>query len=152
VDDRSEDHLFEPTLGAPRARSDSGPRPWRLDSQGYVSFFGGPLAAALVGVLNGRRLGLQTPRLVWIAATGLVAFAVAAAVIAGTGSEVPRLVLIVAGVLTYVVSRRLQKPADERWRVGRSDDEAYASLWAPGLAIVVGAALATGVALVMITS
>ena len=65
-----DDDLFSPSL-RDRAAIPAGARPWRLSSQFYVAFFGGPLAAAAIGVVNGRRLGLGTGRLVGIAAAGV---------------------------------------------------------------------------------
>jgi uncharacterized membrane protein YfcA len=133
-----EDELFSPSL-RDRVEAPAGERPWRLGSQFYVAFFGGPLAAAAIGVLNGRRLGIGDRRLVAIAAAGIAALGLALAVAAtlDTDDARPRFIVVVAGVATYFVVRQLQKAADERYRRGRPDEQIYDSLWWPGLAAVV---------------
>lgn len=132
-----DDDLFTPSL-SDRAEVPPGSRPWRLGSQFYVAFFGGPLAAAAIGVVNGRRLGIDLGRLVAIATAGLGALCLAVAVAASLDSEdaSPRWILVPAGVATYFVARQLQKAADDRYRRGRPDDQVYGSLWGPGLAAV----------------
>jgi hypothetical protein len=56
--------LFSPSLTRSVRRDlPAGSRPWRLASQFYVAFFGGPLAAGAIGLLNGKRLGLPRERL-----------------------------------------------------------------------------------------
>jgi multisubunit Na+/H+ antiporter MnhB subunit len=126
-----------------------GARPWRLGSQLYVAFFGGPLGAAAIGWFNGGRLGLSRSRsavIVVIGAAGfLVTLALVVAIDAGSGRS-PRLVMAGVGVACYVATRELQKPADTRYAVGR-DQDAYDSLWLPGIATVIVCGLFTGVAL-----
>jgi hypothetical protein len=134
------DDLYEPTLGDV-ARSGTGARPWNLDSQGYVAFFGGPLAAATIGILNGRRLGLVRDALLAIAgigAAGLVGAVLIQLALGGEG-RAPRLVLAGTGVLCYVAIRRLQKRADRLYRMHPETDDVqpYESLWGPGLLVVV---------------
>jgi uncharacterized membrane protein YfcA len=143
-----DDGLFSPSL-SDRVDAPSGKRPWRLGSQFYVAFFGGPLAAAAIGVLNGRRLGIADGRLLAIAAAGVAALAVAVAAAAAFDSEDarPRFFLVVAGVATYFVARQLQKAADDRHRRGRPDEQVYDSLWGPGLAAVVVCGILSVVAL-----
>ena len=142
------DDLLEPTLDRHRARPEDAPRVWRLGSQLYVAFFGGPLAAAAVGFLNGKRLGLPAGRLALIVAIGAVGLVAAGAVGASLGGDVsPRFLLIAAGVASYLGIRELQKHADRRLRAGRDEDEIYASLWIPGLLIVVVCGLASALLL-----
>jgi hypothetical protein len=151
VAERHEDDLFRPTLAGTRARAGTGDRPWRVSSQFFVAFFGGPLAAAVVGILNGRRLGLGPVRLLGMAAAGVAAYAVAlgaGVVISGLTQRGARLTLVVGGVLTYLVTRRLQEDADRRYAAGLGFDDTYASLWLTGLLIVVGVGLPSGLLLV----
>ena len=101
------DELFMPTI---RERPVGGKAPWRPQSIFYPAFFGGPLAAATLGVLNGRRLALPAGQLLIIAAAGLAAFA---ARIAVTGSladnSSARLTGTIAGVLVWLVVLAFQR-------------------------------------------
>jgi len=139
VSDRDDD-LFAPSLTQSERRElPSGQKPWRLGSQFYVAFFGGPLAVAAIGYLNGKRLGLPQERLAAIIGAGLAGFAVAvgAAVVflSATGAG-PRLIVAGAGVVSYLAVRELQKDADRLYGINRDEDLAYDSLWAPGLGAV----------------
>ena len=135
------DDLFTPTLTQSERRLlPAGKRPWRLSSQFYVAFFGGPLAAGMIGYLNGKRLGLPRARLVAILAVGAVGFlaALSAAIVlvnaeAGRG---PRLMIAVAGVAAFLAARELQKDADQLYGMNRGEEQAYDSLWAPGLGVL----------------
>jgi hypothetical protein len=135
--------LFSPSLRQ-SARRDlpAGSRPWRLRSQFYVAFFGGPLAAAAIGFLNGRRLGLSRERLWAIAGIGIVAFvavlALAGLVLAADTSvnRGPRLMLTVAGVVSFLAAHELQKDADRLYGLNRDEEQTYDSLWGPGLGTV----------------
>jgi hypothetical protein len=49
------DKLLRPTLQDQRR---TGARPWRVESQVYVGFFGGPLAIGAIAFLNSHRLGV----------------------------------------------------------------------------------------------
>ena len=140
-----EDDLFSPSLSQTAARElPAGARPWRLGSQFYVAFFGGPLAIAAIGFLNAARLGLPSSRRWQIAAAGAAAFAGAAAAVLLLDSDVtPRLTVAVAGVACYLVVRRLQQDADRLYGLGRDEELAYDSLVGPGLLAVVVAGLAT---------
>jgi hypothetical protein len=151
--DEHED-LFAPSLGGGRRRvPPAGERPWRLGSQFYVAFLGGPVAAGLVGYLNGRRLGLPPARLAAIAAVGVASLAAVAVAVAAVGESENRplrLLSAVAGVVAYLGIRRLQQDADRRYGVGRRDDETYDSLWLPGLGIVVLGGLAAAIVLAVV--
>jgi hypothetical protein len=67
-----QDELFRPTMGG---RTASGGWPWRHLSIVYPAYLAGPLTAAVLGVVNGRRLGLTTRRLAVAAVAGLSALA-----------------------------------------------------------------------------
>jgi hypothetical protein len=152
--DEHEDDLFAPSLGEGRRRvPPSGERPWRLGSQFYVAFLGGPVAAGLVGYLNGRRLGLPSARLAVIAAVGLVSLAAVAVAVAAVGwseNRPLRLLSAVGGVVAYLGIRQLQQDADRRYGVGRREDETYDSLWLPGLGIVLLGGVAAAVVLAVV--
>jgi peptidoglycan/LPS O-acetylase OafA/YrhL len=156
--ERQEDDLFTPSLaGGRRAVPAAGRRPWRLGSQFYVAVFGGPIAAGLVGYLNGKRLGLPPRRLAavaGIAAAALVAVAIVAAVVAANANEDRplRLVSMVGGAAAYVGIRQLQKDADRRYGVGRSEDESYDSLWLPGLGIALVGGIVAGIVILSVTA
>ena len=65
------DELFAPTLSqTARTELPPGEKPWRLNSQFYVAFFGGPLAAGTIGYLNGKRLGVPGRSLIASAPRG----------------------------------------------------------------------------------
>jgi uncharacterized membrane protein len=149
ADDR--DELLTPSLTQSALRElPPGRKPWRLGSQFYVSFFGGPLAAAAVGFMNADRLELPRDRRAAIVAAGLLGFALAIALLLTVDSEWtrPRFLLAVTGVLAYAVVHRLQHAADRRYALGRDDESAYDSLWQAGLAIVLVAGLASAAVLV----
>ena len=110
--------LFSPSLTqSVRRELPAGSRPWRLDSQFYVAFFGGPLAAGAIGVLNGKRLGLSRERLSAIGGIGVAGFVAVAvvAVLLDIGTR-GRIVLAVAGVASFLVARELQKGRQPRLR------------------------------------
>jgi hypothetical protein len=147
-----DDDLFEPSLTQSELRQlPAGQRPWRLGSQLYVAFFGGPLAAGTIGYLNGRRLGLPSARLGAILAIGvggLVALALAVSLIdTGVG---PRPLIAVTGVAVFVAVRELQKKADRLYAVRLDDKQAYDSLWAPGLGIVLLCGIFSAIVLVSV--
>ena len=147
------DPLRSPTLQDREPRVLSGERPWRLESQFWVAFFGGPLAASAIAFLNCRRLGVDERTRRWVfavAAAGLgAAVLFALGLVAADVGSGARLGNQAAGVLAYLPLRRLQKSADRVYRFyeERSDDDAYASLWGPGLAAVFGLGLPVTLAL-----
>ena len=148
------DDLFTPTLqGATRPSLPEGARPWRLGSQFYVAFFGGPVAAALIGWRNGKRLGLTDSRLRAIAGIGIGGLLVTllfVATVSGTDTSI-RLLVAGSGVVAYLATRELQKPADARYAVGRNRD-AYDSLWTPGLITALACGFAHGLALAAVVA
>jgi hypothetical protein len=137
------DPLLSPTLQDHARPREPQEKPWRRESQFWVAFFGGPLAAAAIAYLNIRRFGIAAPRTRWIAliaVASLVAAApIALALVAAGASSGVRLANQIAGVLAYIPLNRLQRSADRVYRYYSDlpDDESYASLWAPGLAAVI---------------
>ncbi len=132
------DNLLRPTLQDQRR---TGERPWRVESQVYVGFFGGPLAIGAIAFLNSERLGVPGNGRVRIAAItatvlllGLVAvYAIVDAGIltAEDGVGGLRLVNGIGGVVAYPFLARVQRSADRVFRF-QHEDEDYASLWGPG--------------------
>lgn len=134
-----DDDLLSPSLSQTSRRElPAGSRPWRLGSQFYVAFFGGPLALGAIGFLNAERLGLPRVRALWIAGIGIAAFAavVAAALLLDFETATPRLLVAVAGVASFAAARELQKEADRYYGLNRNEELAYDSLWQPGLVAV----------------
>jgi hypothetical protein len=131
-----QDELFSPTI---RDRHRSGPLPWRPESILYPAFFGGPLAAATLGVLNGRRLGLARIQLLAVAAAGVVAFAARLAVSAALEENRGiRFAGTVAGVLVWLVVIAVQRRPFRAFTFGNGEP---ASLVGPGFAAAIGCGL-----------
>ena len=63
------DELLRPTIAA---GVDPKVQPWRLNSQAYVAFFGGVIAATTIAWLNSGRLGVERGKRWLIVATGAV--------------------------------------------------------------------------------
>jgi hypothetical protein len=102
-----QDELFSPTI---RERPAPGRPPWRPESILYPAFFGGPLGAATLGVLNGRRLALPGLQLALIAVAGLAGFGARLAVSAAVeGNSGVRLAGAVAGSLVWLVVLAFQR-------------------------------------------
>lgn len=145
--------LFTPSLTQTTRRDlPAGSRPWRLSSQFYTAMFGGPLAAGLIGYLNGKRLGLSQERLWAIAGVGIagfVALAIVSAALLDTSGR-GRGIVAVAGLVCYLGVRELQKDSDRLYGLDRDDDEAYDSLWNPGLVIALAFGIGQAVLLVVV--
>jgi hypothetical protein len=149
------DDLFAPSLSQTERRElPDGERPWRLNSQAYVAFFGGPLAAATIAFLNGRRLGLGTRSLAAIAVAGVAAFVAAIVLVATLDSDSvsPRILVAASGIAAFLAMRQLQHGADRRYSVGQTDDSAYDSLVRIGLLVTVVAGLASAAVLVAVAA
>ncbi|GID27872.1 hypothetical protein C8E87_7715 [Paractinoplanes brasiliensis] len=130
------DELFSPTI---RDQAPVTRRPWRPESIVYPAFFGGPLAAATLGVLNGRRLGLAAQQLALIAAAGVVGFGVRVGVSAFVeDSSGVRLAGTVCGILVWLVVLAFQR---RPFRVATLRGVEPKSLVAPGFLAAIGFAL-----------
>jgi hypothetical protein len=138
------DDLFQPSLrGVARKPREVGSRPWRLGSQFYVAFFGGPLAVAAIAWFNSERLGMPASTRRWIAATGvagLIASVAAALVIETDFGGAQRLIVRIAGVVAFGLLYLLQRAPDRVYHAFNDGDEddLYDSLWGPGLAATFG--------------
>lgn len=146
----NDDDLLAPSL-ADAARPGARRRPWRLASQFWVAFFGGPLGVATIAWLNARRLELDRRARLAIAATGvaglLVGVALALALRAADLASGARLATQAAGVLAYGILYRIQKPGDRVYAFYGTREEDYDSLLGPGIAAVVGLGIPTVVGL-----
>jgi hypothetical protein len=128
-----QDDLFKPTIREQRAPETP---PWRPESILYPAFFGGPLAATTLGVINGTRLGLPGRKLLVIAAAGLAAIGGRLAVTAAVdGNSGVRLAGSVAGALVWLVVLALQR---KPFRAYTFRDTEPASLTGPGIAAALG--------------
>lgn len=139
------DDLFSPTV---REHPVSRKRPWRPESIFYAAFFGGPLTAAVLGVINGRRLGVPAPKVLLTALAGLAGFGawiVAATVV--DANNVVRLFGSITGSLAWLVVIAFQRAPFRAYTYG---DGEPARLVLPGIvtAIVLVVAQATIIALV----
>jgi hypothetical protein len=135
---RGDEDVFEPSLAGYREAEE---RPWRLGSQVYVAFFGGVLAVTAIAWLNARRLGLgERERLLilLVGAAGLVAALLVPIVRDEDPADAYRLTSRIIGVVAFGGLYLIQRAADRvHGAFGEDDDDAYASLWGPGLAAVV---------------
>ncbi len=120
--------------------------PWRVGSQFWVAFLGGPLAVGVIAWLNAGRLGLPAPRrhamlalagLAFVALLAGLAWSLAALDPAHGGRALLRRSGQAAGVLVYLALAGLQRTADRRHQAFGGE---YASLWVPGLLAVLGGA------------
>ena len=132
-------------------------QPWRLESQFWVAFFGGPLAAGAIAHLNAGRLGLSHARrsaVLGIVLAALVLEVVAvyvlaapdvAAAIGDRSGRALGLAVQGAGVAAYPFLYRVQRRGDRIFRLGHTEMD-YSSLRRPGLLAVVAGGL-LGIAL-----
>lgn len=147
------DDLFQPSLrGVARKPREEGNRPWRLGSQFYVAFFGGPLAVAAIAWFNSERLGMPTSARRWIPVVGLAGLvaSVVAAVAADTDfGGAQRLIVRISGVAAFGLLYLLQRAPDRVYHAFSEGDEdaIYDSLWGPGLAATVGLGIVTAIVL-----
>jgi len=131
-----QDDLFRPTI---HQEPGTGRAPWRPDSIYYPAFFGGPLAAATLGLINGRRLRLGTGPMLAVAAAGVLCFGGRLALSAAVGgSSSLRLAGSVFGVLTALVVATVER---RPYRAFTYRGGKPASLIGPGLAAVIGCGL-----------
>jgi hypothetical protein len=131
------DELFRPTV---RDRPAPGPAPWRPDSILYPAFFGGALAAATLGLLNGRRLGLRAGAQVTVAGAGLVAIVLRVVVLHLLGDASSfRLLVPLAGIPVWLVVLAVQRRPFRAFTFGSGEPS---RLTGPGLLAAIGCGLA----------
>jgi hypothetical protein len=129
------DDLFTPTVRDSQAPTE---KPWNPDSIVYAAFFGGPLAGAVLGILNGRKLLLSRSHLLLIALAGVVAIAGRLVFTAWQGHAAARIGGAMAGVLVWLVVNALQRKA---FRAAIHNGLEPASLVGPGIAAAIGCGL-----------
>lgn len=129
------DELLQPTVARTRTPRK---RPWHLQSQFWVAFFGGVPAITIITYINAGRLGMPERKREWIAAIGVlatIAFAAAAAIV---GSPAERSALRIGGrvlaVVIYLLFAAMQRPADRHYLTLGSGE--YAPLWNAGLVAI----------------
>jgi len=135
------DELLRPTIGA---GVDMSVRPWRLMLQTYIAFFGGVIASTIIATLNARRLGVDAAKrrlIVLIGVLGLAAVVAVFALLNGDDDMTSglRISTRVVAVLCCLAQLRLQRPMDRAFQLRGTD---YGSLWGPGIAAIVGGAIA----------
>jgi hypothetical protein len=134
------DDLFSPTIKTPSAPAAP---PWRPESIVYPAIFGGPLAATVLGLLNGRRLGVRPGPMVLIALAGVAAIVarvvVTVLLAGGTGT---RVIGSLAGAAVWGAVEMVQR---RPFRVFLYNDGEPASLVGPGLAAAIGCGLVEAV-------
>jgi len=138
------DDLLQPTITAPP--EPGGKKPWRVQSQFWIAFFGGVLAVTPIAYLNTYRLGAPKRSRHLILLSGFVATAVYAGFAwlwYPAEAYSLRMAGRIVGVLQYFVVARIQRDDDNRHQIFGSGE--YASLWVPGL-LSIGFALGVLVA------
>jgi hypothetical protein len=141
------DELFRPTID-PRSAKQMTP-PWRVESLAFPAFFGGALAVTVLGLINGRRLGLRRVPLLAIAATGVaavVARILLTDIIDRTSGT--RFLGSLVGIAVWGVIYATQARPYRQFLLLRKDP---ARLWWPGLAAVLGLGLGEGFAVILLT-
>jgi hypothetical protein len=140
-----EDELFRATI---EDRSRSAKPPWRPDSILYPAFFGGPVAAAVLGLINGRRLALPRLQLAAIAGAAVVAFAARLVVTASLdGGSGARLAGTGTGILVWLVVMAVQRRPFRAY----SFDGEPSSLVGPGFAAAIGCGLLEAIVIYAVT-
>ena len=134
--------LLEPTLQDHVPRIYAGPnRPWRTGSQIYVAILGGPVAVTAIALFNAERLRLPLAKKALIAAIGVLAALVAIVVVLAAPGEARVLAGLVGAVAAgpiYLLMRSFDRAYFAFTNDDISEEEAYASLWGPGIAAVIG--------------
>lgn len=141
------DDLFRPTI---TARTEIVVPPWRPDSIIYPAFFGGPLAATVLGLLNARRLALGRKQLLTVAAVGVTCI-VARLVVTGLldGQVAARVLGGLAGIAVWAVITATQKKTFRAYEYG---DGEPASLVGPGIAAAVGCGLIENILIAVVVN
>lgn len=143
------DELLRPTIGE---RVDPKVRPWRLNSQAYVAFFGGVIAATIIASLNAGRLGLDRGKRWLIVGTGVVGLTAVIALYAvlnddGERTQSLRILVRVVAVLCILVQMRWQRPMDRAFQLRGTD---YHSMWVLGPILVVVCAILEALLLALV--
>ncbi|MGE5689150.1 MAG: hypothetical protein ACM33B_01205 [Pseudomonadota bacterium] len=134
-----DDELLSPSLGGYVAPKE---RPWHTGSIFYVAFFGGILAGAVLAWINAGRLPVSRRRRLAVpvlGALGLLATILAALAFDLSRGDAIRFATRIVGVAGFVAIYWLLKPAERVYvTFGPDDDEAFESLWLPGVLATFG--------------
>jgi len=136
------DELLRPTVPDEAPRPHDGERPMRLGSQFYVAFLGGAIGATIIALLNSAALGLPARKRRIIAGLGLLGLVATTIALGLSGSNVgdnnaPLLVRLI-GVISWGGMYLVQRSADRVYCYRSKGDDAYDSMWTPGIAAVLG--------------
>jgi hypothetical protein len=139
------DDLLRPTISAeplePRKK------PWRVQSQLWVAFFGGILAVTVIAIINARRLGIERQKRWLMATAGLIALGILFALwmrqpladdfmAYARATRNFRFLGRFIAVALFLLLAWFQKRADAHHLVFATGD--YASLWAAGVGASIG--------------
>lgn len=119
-------------------------QPWDVASLLYPAVFGGALAATVLSLINGYRLGVGTARQALVAVAGTAAIVlhiVAVVAVADRRNELLPALNVAAGILVWSATRTIQRRAERAFLLRGG---ASASLWRPGIAAAVGGGLIEG--------
>lgn len=136
------DDLISPTIDSGYGVVD---RPWRPTSILYPAFFGGPLAAAVLGLMNARRLALGRTVLLGVAAAGVGA--VLARFVLTAALHEHGLAPILGGLTGVAVWSAVVATQRRPFQVHERRDGETASLVWPGIVAAVGGGLLEAVVL-----
>lgn len=135
---RPDNDLLRPSLEDRTLPPAGRERPWRLGSQVYVAFFGGPVAVTGIALLNAGRLRLRSTTSVLIAVCGLAGL-IATVVLAASVEDLPTYGRRAIALVAWGGMWWAQRFADRAYGFHARDEEPYASLWIPGaVAVVLG--------------
>ena len=137
------DDLLQPVL-AGHQRRPVDVKPWRLQSQIYVGFFGGALAVGGIAFFNAVMLGVPVRARVAIVALALAAEAALFTAVALTEPGILRFGGVAAGVGVYGGAYLIQRSADRVYQYHTHDDEPYESLFGAGFVACIVARLFEG--------
>jgi hypothetical protein len=134
--------LLVPTVTPPVTRERP---PWDLRALLYPAAFGGALAATVLGLINGYRLGVGTARQAAVGVAGAAAIALRIGLLValrGRHYELLAAVNAGAGMLAWSAVRKVQLRAERAFLLRGGE---AASLWLPGLVAALGCGLAEAV-------
>lgn len=152
--DQEREDLYTPSLEGQRTRQVSDARPWRLGSQFYIAFFGGPLGVGAIAFLNSQRLlqPLKSQILIILCALAGIAGGIAAVLIGDLDAN--PLIFRLAGVISWGGMFLVQRGADRHFAIFTADDgeDQYEPLWGPGIGASIAGLIISGIILSAVAS